>query len=71
MSKGPGELHSFPEDVVSFSGDGIVEKITGRDGKSYSKLTIPGFYNGKKGNFEFIKNSDGVINHRFFKVIEE
>jgi hypothetical protein len=26
-----------------------------------------GEYKGKEGNFEFIKEADGNINHRFFK----
>ena len=68
MSKGAGEFHSFPDDVKNFSGDGILETIKGKDGKSYTKLTIPGSYNGKNGYFEFIKDSKGIINHRLFNV---
>lgn len=71
MSRAPGEMHSFPEDVKYFKGDGIVEKITGGDGNKYTKLTIPGSYNGKNGNFEFIKDSNGIINHRFFNISEQ
>lgn len=70
MSKGAGELHSFPENVKYFKEDGIVEKIKGRDGKTYTKLTISGYYNGKSGQFEFIKDLNGVINHRFFNIDE-
>ena len=47
-----------------------IEKIIGNDGKSYTKLSIAGTYNGKSGNFEFIKDSNGTINHIFFKVDE-
>ena len=66
MSKGSGENHSFPDDVTMFSGDGIIKNIKGGDGNMYQKLIIPGEYNGKKGNFEFIKDETGKINHRFF-----
>ena len=68
MSKGAGEMHSFPEEVTAFRTDGTVKNIVGADGKNYAKLTIPGKYNGKTGNFEFIKDENGIINHRFFKV---
>lgn len=30
-------------------------------------LKIPGRYRGKNGNFEFIKEPDGSMNHRLFK----
>ena len=70
MSQGVGELHSFPEEVINFSSEGKIEKIIGNDGKSYTKLSIAGTYNGKSGNFEFIKDSNGTINHSFFKVDE-
>jgi len=69
MSQGPGEFHSFPELVKNFESSGTVSKITGGDGALYQKLEIPGSYStpsGKSsnGNFEFIKDSDGNINHR-------
>lgn len=61
------DFHSFPESVTAFEIYGIKTKIVGNDGKSYQKLEIPGWYKGYNGNFEFIKDSNGVINHRFFK----
>jgi hypothetical protein len=32
------------------------------------KEAIEGNYNGKHGWFEFIKEADGTINHRFFET---
>jgi filamentous hemagglutinin len=61
-----GDLHAFPEGVTTFQGAGQVTKITGGDGVVRDMLTIPGEYRGKEGVFEFIKESDGSINHRLF-----
>ena len=44
--------------------------ITGGDGIKRLKLEIPGWYIGKNGMFEFIKEPDNTINHRFFRVTE-
>ncbi|MGF0237455.1 DUF637 domain-containing protein [Gordonia sp. IEGM753] len=62
-----GDLHGFPESVTTFQGAGQVTKITGGDGVVRDMLKIPGEYRGKQGVFEFIKESDGSINHRLFK----
>ena len=62
-----GDCHSFPQSVDGFSGAGKVSKIKGGDGISRQKLEIPGSYQGKDGVFEYIKETDGAINHRFFK----
>ncbi|QAY92217.1 filamentous hemagglutinin N-terminal domain-containing protein [Pseudomonas sp. ACM7] len=62
-----GDLHAFPESVKAFQGSGQVTKITGGDGVVRDMLKIPGEYRGKQGVFEFIKESDGSINHRLFK----
>lgn len=51
--------------VTAFEEKGIVFDKIGGDGKLYKHLHIPGWYNGKYGNFEFIKNENGIINHRF------
>jgi hypothetical protein len=61
-----GDFHAFPEGVTAFQGAGQVTKITGRDGVVRDLLKIPGEYRGKQGVFEFIKESDGSINHRLF-----
>ncbi len=62
-----GDLHGFPEAVTAFQRAGQVTKITGGDGVVRDMLKIPGEYRGKQGVFEFIKESDGSINHRLFK----
>ena len=61
------DMHGFPEGVKMFEKDGTVTKITGGDGITRDMLKIPGEYKGKQGNFEFIKEPDGTINHRFFR----
>lgn len=60
-------FHAFPESVKAFEKSGVVSKITGGDGITRQMLKIPGEYGGRKGFFEFIKEADGSINHRFFR----
>jgi hypothetical protein len=62
-----GDFHGFPESVEAFQRYGEVTTIIGGDGKIRQKLEIPGSYRGMPGKFEFIKESDGTINHRFFR----
>jgi hypothetical protein len=62
-----GDFHAFPESVKGFQDAGQVTKITGGDGITRDILKIPGEYRGKEGYFEFIKESDGSINHRLFR----
>ncbi len=71
MEGGVGEFHSFPEAVVAFEDSGTVKTITGGDGQTYQMLEIPGSYQSAggtwySGSFQFIKDSNGVINHRLF-----
>lgn len=47
------------------------EGIRRGDGVARTKLSIPGRYKGKDGVFEFIKEPNGDINHRFFNVTKE
>lgn len=61
------DYHSFPESVTAFEKNGQVIQFIGGDGIKRSKLTIPGWYRGKKGVFEFIKEPNGDINHRLFR----
>lgn len=51
--------------------NGHVIQIIGGDGIKRSKLTIPGWYRGKNGVFEFIKEPNGDINHRLFSPLNE
>lgn len=60
------DLHAFPEAVKAFQDAGQVTRITGGDGIIREMLKIPGEYKGKVGVFEFIKEADGTISHRFF-----
>jgi hypothetical protein len=62
-----GDMHSFPESVKAFQHEGKVTKIIGNDGIVRKKLSIQGGYKGHDGNFEFIKEPNGKINHRFFR----
>jgi len=69
MSKADDLFHGFSKSV-----DGYATKFgqwstkVGADGKSYQWLKMQGSYGGKTGTFEFIKDANGVINHRFFNV---
>jgi len=49
----------------------VTNMITGGDGVVREMLKIPGEYRGKSGAFEFIKDSDGAINHRYFRPTSE
>ncbi|MEW9899032.1 hypothetical protein ABWL39_10420 [Chitinivorax sp. PXF-14] len=62
-----GDFHAFPESVKGFQDAGQLSKLTGGDGVVRDMLKIPGEYKGKQGVFEFIKESDGSINHRLFR----
>jgi hypothetical protein len=66
-----GDLHAFPEEVKLFESLGTRKTFRGGDGNIYHQLNIPGSYHGKNnwydGSFEFIKDSSGEINHRFFR----
>ena len=60
-------FHSFPENVKAFQMDGVVTPLKGKDGVIVPILKIPGSYRGREGYFEFIKERDEMINHRFFR----
>ncbi|KWW27451.1 MAG: putative MafB-like protein [bacterium F083] len=59
--------HRFPRSVDAFESEGKRSMITGGDGNIYERLEIPGEYGQNKGVFEYIKDSKGVIRHRFFR----
>ncbi len=63
-----GDFHGFPESVTAFGGAGTVTEIVGGDGVVRQILQIPGNYRGVDGVFEFIKDAQGWINHRFFNA---
>ena len=66
MRQGSDYRHAFPEHVTAFQDAGTVTKITGGDGIVRDMLKIPGEYRGETGCFEFIKEADGAIYHRYF-----
>ena len=60
-------FHGFPQAVDGFAAAyGNLSVRVGADGAKYQWLTLPGEYLGRSGTFEFIKDSAGRINHRFF-----
>ncbi|MGI8544185.1 MAG: RHS repeat domain-containing protein [Aridibacter sp.] len=63
-----GDFHAFPESVRAFESAGRVTNITGGDGVVRQMLRIPGGYRNSNGFFEFIKEQNGNINHRFFNT---
>ena len=63
-----GDFHAFPESVRAFESAGRVTNITGGDGVVRQMLRIPGGYGNSNGFFEFIKEQNGNINHRFFNT---
>jgi hypothetical protein len=71
MNDGVGEFHSFPESLTGLESSGSVSIITGGDAAKYKMLRIPGSYQSTggtwyEGEFQFIKDSNDVINHRLF-----
>ena len=61
--------HAFPKSVDGFATEfGSFSTKLGADGKVYNWLEMKGSYRGRIGKFEFIKDADGVINHRYFNV---
>lgn len=62
-------LHGFPKSVEGFAAEGGAYSIKmGGDFKLYRWLTVKGSYGNATGTFEFIKDSKGMINHRFFNA---
>ena len=62
-----GDNHSFPKIVDNYGNSGIRQTIIGGDGIQRTKISIPGYYKGKAGFFEYIIESDGSCNHRIFR----
>ena len=68
MSNASDIFHAFPPSV-----DGLASKYgrwktkMGGDGNVYEWLEMRGGYEGKTGTFEYIKDSSGEINHRYFR----
>jgi hypothetical protein len=60
-------FHGFPESVKAFQQDGYITHITGGDNVIRTQLHIPGSYKGYDGEFLFLKEPNGIINHRIFQ----
>jgi hypothetical protein len=74
MKKRNDILHAFPENVDCWATKyGTLTKKIGNDQKAYDWLEMSGAIqvgpgNWKTGKFEYIKDSNGIINHRFFNI---
>jgi RHS repeat-associated protein len=62
-----GDNHAFPKLVDQFAADGSATQITGGDGVVRTQVQVPGAINGKDGNYTWIIEPDGLINHRLFE----
>ena len=61
--------HAFPRNVDGFAAKyGKLSTKIGSSGNTFQWLELPGSYGGKTGTFEYIKDVNGLINHRFFNV---
>jgi hypothetical protein len=60
------DFHGFPRVVDNYAKFGRIESLVGRDGISRTKISLPGGYRGREGNFEWIVEVDKTINHRLF-----
>jgi hypothetical protein len=58
--------HGFPMLIDTMEQAGDTRIIIGGDGVLRDVLEIPGSINGRNGVYQYIKNSDGTINHRLF-----
>jgi len=69
MGKADDLFHGFPKSLDGFATKfGQWSTKVGADGKTYQWLKMNGSYGGKTGTFEYIKDANGIINHRFFNV---
>jgi hypothetical protein len=64
---GRGDFHAFPLEVDNFVEGASVTSFRGGDGVVRQKVSLPGSYGGRDGNFEWIIEPDKTINHRFFQ----
>ncbi len=69
MGKADDIYHAFPKSVDGFATKfGQWSTKLGADGKPYQWLKMPGSYGDKTGVFEYTKDANEIINHRFFNV---
>ena len=70
MNSTKEDFHTFPKSVDAFENSGKIVRIVGGDGIERLQLEIPGWYKGHYGIFEFMKEPNNTINHRFFRSIK-
>lgn len=69
MQKANDLKHAFPSQIDNLAAKaGQISFRVGGDQKTYQWLELPGKLNGQKGVYEYIKDQNGVINHRFFNT---
>lgn len=66
LKTGHPDFHGFPHIVDNYANLGRKELITGRDGITRIKVSLEGGYQGQEGCFEWIVESDKLVNHRLF-----
>lgn len=62
-----GDCHSFPELVRTEVTPGDVSIENGADGEPCTNVRIPGAINGTEGEYHWIIDDEGMINHRMFE----
>lgn len=67
MIKSGDPDHAFPRGVDALEKAGNRFFQRGKDGAMYEHLQINGSYKGREGTFEYIKDPNGYIKHRFFR----
>jgi hypothetical protein len=60
--------HGFPSSIDRLPTASDATPITGADGVSRTLVRLPGTINGESGNYEWIIDQDGIVNHRFFNT---
>ena len=69
MGRADDLFHAFPSSVDRFAAKfGNWSTKIGGDGKVYQWLKVEGSFGGKTGVFEYTKDANGIINHRFFNT---
>jgi len=60
--------HGFPSLIDSLPTSANASSLVGEDGIARTMVRLPGSINGVEGDFEWLIERDGMINHRFFNA---
>ena len=60
--------HGFPSSIDTLPTAGDASTITGGDGIPRTLVRLPGAINGEAGDYEWIIDQDGTVNHRYFNT---